>query len=205
MNENNFPELSAIWDEARQQIESGNINKAIEIYKYILVRYADEQVAVEFANAYLGDLYLTIKNLVLAEEHIRKAISLKPDNPGYRYILGFVYTRRERWNEAISEFEIAVKHEPGNGEYLRGLGWAVHSGGDINRGLALLKEANRLAPENTNILADLAVAYMMIDADIAKIYAEKAIRLDPANTFLQNVLKNVLIFRKQFKRYQRNN
>ena len=47
----NIPEFSTIWDEARQYIESGNRDKAIEIYKYILVRYGDEPVAVEYANA----------------------------------------------------------------------------------------------------------------------------------------------------------
>ena len=78
MDRDNIPELSAIWDEARQYIESGNHDKAIEIYKYLLVRYADEPVAVEYANAYLGDLFLTLKKLDLAEDHIKKAINLKP-------------------------------------------------------------------------------------------------------------------------------
>jgi hypothetical protein len=59
--EENVMELITIWDEARQFIESGRTDKAIEIYKYILVRYADEPVAAELANAYLGDIFLTLR------------------------------------------------------------------------------------------------------------------------------------------------
>ena len=109
MAKEGVPELQSIWDEARQYIESGNHDKAIEIYKYILVRYGDDAVAVEYANAYLGDIFLTLQKLDLAEDHIKKAINLKPENPGYRYILGFVYSHKRQWDKAIPEFEIAVK------------------------------------------------------------------------------------------------
>ncbi len=37
MNEENISELHTIWDEARSYIEYGNRDKAIEIYKYILL------------------------------------------------------------------------------------------------------------------------------------------------------------------------
>ncbi len=206
MGGDNIPELSEIWDEARQCIESGNRDKAIEIYKYILVRYANEPVAVEYANAYLADLFLTFRKLDLAEDHIKKAINLKPQNPGYRYILGFVYSHRRRWDKAIPEFEIAVKQEPNNGEYLRGLGWATYSSGDVGRGLPLLKEANRLAPDNVNILTDLAVAYLSsVNMDKAREYAERAVQLDPTNSVAQDVLRTILGFSKRFSQDERHN
>lgn len=206
MDGDDIPELSAIWDEARQCIESGNRDKAIEIYKYILVRYANEPVAVEYANAYLADLFLTLRKLDLAEDHIKKAINLKPQNPGYRYILGFVYSHRRRWDKAIPEFEIAVKQEPNNGEYLRGLGWATYSRGDVGRGLSLLKEANRLAPDNANILTDLAVAYLSsVNMDKAREYAERAVQLDPTNSVAQDVLRTILGFSKRFNQDERHN
>ena len=124
-DQEDIPELQSIWDEARQHIESDNHNKAIEIYKYILVRYADDAIAVEYANAYLGDLFLTLQKLDMAEDHIKKAINIKQENPGYHYILGFIYSYKRQWNKAILEFERAVTREPDNGECLRGLGWAV--------------------------------------------------------------------------------
>jgi tetratricopeptide (TPR) repeat protein len=75
MDEKKVPELYTIWDEAKSHVESGNYGKAIEIYRYILVRYADEKVAVEYANAYLGDIFLRLRQLDLAERHVKKALS----------------------------------------------------------------------------------------------------------------------------------
>ena len=180
-------------------IERGNFDKAIEIYKYILVRYGDNAVAVEYANAYLGDIFLTLQKLDLAEDHIKKAINLKPENPGYRYILGFVYSYKRQWDKAIPEFEIAVAREPDNGEYLRGLGWAIYESGDAAKGLVSLEKASRLAPDNANILTDLAVAYLSsVNIDKAREYAERAVRMDPTNPVAQDVLKKVLSFSKGF-------
>ncbi|MCX6007121.1 MAG: tetratricopeptide repeat protein, partial [Chloroflexi bacterium] len=198
MTQYNVPELESIWDEARQHIESGNHSKAIEIYNYILLRYADDEIAVEYANAYLGDLFLTLKKLELAEAHIKKAINIKPDKPGYRYILGFIYSYKQQWNKAIPEFEIAVTKEPYDGEYLRGLGWAIYNSGDADKGLMLLEQASRLAPDNTNILTDLAVANLCL-ANITKAieYAEKAVRIDPISPIAQDVLKKALSLSKK--------
>jgi len=199
MGKDDLSELNSIWDDARGFIERGDFDKAIEIYKYILVRYGDNTVTVEYANAYLGDIFLTIQKLDMAEEHIKKAINLKPENPGYRYILGFVYSYKRQWDKSIPEFEIAVKKEPDNGEYLRGLGWAIYESGDVVKGLASLEKATRLAPANANILTDLAVAYLSSgNIDKAREYAERVVRLDPANPVAQDVLKNVLSFSKGF-------
>ena len=70
MDNDSVSELSTIWDEAKGHIEQGNHEKAIEIYKYILVRYSDHDIAVEYANAYLGDIFLTLRRLNLAANHI---------------------------------------------------------------------------------------------------------------------------------------
>jgi tetratricopeptide (TPR) repeat protein len=108
MDMDNLPELNTIWDEARNHIIAGNHNKAIDIYNYILIRYGDDAVAVEYAHAYLGDIYLTSQQIDLAEEHIRKAIKHNPEKPDYHYILGFVYTYKRLWEKAIAEFGIAI-------------------------------------------------------------------------------------------------
>ncbi|MFO7996731.1 MAG: tetratricopeptide repeat protein [Dehalococcoidia bacterium] len=201
MTNEDVPELQSIWDEARALIEQGDYDKAIEIYRYILIRYSDEPIAVEHANAYLGNIFLTLRKLNAAEEHIKKAITLKPEKPGYHYILGFTYSIERRWDEAILEFEKALEEEPGNGEYLRGLGWAIYSSGDVARGLSYLEEANRLQPASANIMTDLAVAHFSsLNVDKALEYAEKAVLIDPANAIAQDVLRRVRSFSKGFRR-----
>jgi tetratricopeptide (TPR) repeat protein len=198
MDKKDIPELYTIWDEARGHIESGNHDKAIEIYRYILIRYSDDTTSVEYANAYLGDIFLTLRQLDLAENHIKKAIGYDLENPGYRYILGFIYSVKRQWDKAIPEFQIAVDKEPDDGEYLRGLAWAIFNSGDMAEGLASLEKARRLAPANAGILTDLAVAYLSTgNIDKAKEYAERAVRLDPTNALAQDALKNVLIFSKR--------
>jgi len=200
MDKDSVPELHAIWDEARSHIESGNYNKAIEIYRYILIRYGDNDVAAEHANAYLGDIFLTLQKLDPAEDYIKKAINLKPENPAYHYILGFIYSNKQQWDKSIAEFETAVAKEPNNGEYLRGLAWTVYSSGDVAKGLASLEKASRLAPANANILIDLAVAYLSsVNINKAREYAERAVQMDPINTVAQDVLKEVLSFSKGFR------
>ncbi len=198
MDKDNVPELYAIWDEARSHIEAGNYDKAIEIYRYILVRYGDNDVAAEHANAYLGDIFLTLRKLDLAEDHVKKAIGYKPEKPGYHYILGFIYSVKSQWDGAIPEFELAIDKEPDSGEYLRGLGWAIYSDGDRAKGLAYLHEANHLAPTNVNILTDLASAYIsVVNFSKAREYAERAVRIEPTSALAQEVLESVRSFEKE--------
>jgi len=58
MNSDELPELQSIWDETKSHIERGEYDKAVEIYKYVLIRYSDNAISVEYANAYLGDYLL---------------------------------------------------------------------------------------------------------------------------------------------------
>jgi len=200
MTNEDIPEIQSIWDDARRFIERGDYDKAVEIYQYILIRYSDDPVAVEYANAYLGDIFLTLQKLDPAKDYIKKAINLKPENPSYHYILGFIYSNKRQWDKAIAEFEIAVTKEPDNSEYLRGLAWAVYSSGDVAKGLASLEKASRLEPTNVNILTDLAVAYLAsVNTDKATEYAERAALLDPINSVARDVLKRVQGFSKGFR------
>jgi tetratricopeptide (TPR) repeat protein len=88
MEGNHATELDTLWDEARINVEQGSDDKAIEIYKYILIMYPDDKFAVEYANCYLGDIYLALQHPDLAERYIEKAIKLNPGKPKYRYQLG---------------------------------------------------------------------------------------------------------------------
>jgi len=202
MDRNIGPELHTIWSEAKEHIEQGEYNKAIEIYKYILIRYSDNDIAVEYTNAYLGDIYLKLKQLNLAENHIKKAIDCNPDNPSYHYLLGFTYSIQSQWGRAIAEFEVALDREPDNSEYLRGLGWAMHCAGNKAKGLAYLHRAVDLAPTNVNILTDLAAAYLSdLQFHKAREYAETAVRINPNSNVAREVLANIDRFQRNLGRF----
>ena len=196
------PELHTIWSEAKEHIEQGAYNKAIEIYKYVLIRYSDNDIAVEYANAYLGDIYLKLRQLSLAENHLRKAIDCSPDNPSYHYLIGFTYSIQSQWDKAIGEFEVALDKEPNNSEYLRGLGWAIHCAGDKAKGLAYLHRAIDLAPTNVNILTDLAAIYLSdLQFHKAREYAERAVRIDPNSNVAREVLHSIGRFERDLWRF----
>ena len=72
MNSEETPELRSIWDEAKAHIERGDYDKAVETYRYILIRYADNVTAVEHATVRLGDIYVTTRHLDLADKHLNK-------------------------------------------------------------------------------------------------------------------------------------
>ena len=194
-------EIATIWNEAKAYVEQGNFDKAIEIYRYVFVRYEDNPVAVEYASAYLGDIYLTLGQLDLAESHIKKAISYRPEKPDYHYVLGFVYSVQCRWDKAIKEFEISVNKKTDNAEYLRGLGWACFNAGDKIKGLEHLHRASEMAPSNVHIWLDLANAYLLtLDFERAKQYGAKALLVDPGNSLAREVVGKIEEFHKMYKR-----
>ena len=200
MSNEDVPELLLIWDEAKGYVEKGDYDKAVEIYKYVLVMYGDNDVAVEFASAYLGDLYLTVRRLNLAEKHLKKAIRLAPEKAHYHYILGFTYSVGEHWARAVKEYERALELDPDNGEYERGLGWAMFNGGDRRNGLVHLHRAVELSPAITNALTDLATAMMVLGSiDKARKYGEQAVQADPGNILAHRLLEKV----KDIERIQR--
>ncbi len=185
MGQDTHPELSGIWDEARSYIGKGEFNKAIETCKYILIMYGDDQAVRERANAWLGDAYLLQQQPGLAEDHIRAAIELNPEKAAYRYMLGYIYSKQCRWEDAVRELRKAVHQEPGHDEFNRGLGWAVYNSGDTLTGISILHTAHELNPDNTTVLTDLAVAYSnLAEFRRARYFIRKALNLDPQNPLI---------------------
>jgi len=192
MAEDMVPDLDDLWREADGHIGHGSFDKAIEIYRYILVRYGDNNLANEYANARLGDILLMLGETDLAENHIRKALGYDPENPDYHHSLGFVYYRRQEWKNAVKEYKLAFDREPWNREYLRALGEATFNSGDKQTGLEYLHEVAPLYPENSGMLAELATAYMSLgDMTSAREYAEEAVRTNSSDVMAHAVLRKI--------------
>jgi tetratricopeptide (TPR) repeat protein len=199
MEDQNDPGKPTIWKEAKNHVENGNFDKAIEIYKYLLIRFGENAIVFERANANLADIYLTLKKPDLAEIHIKKAIAHNPNKPDYRGLLGFAYSTQDRWLEAVGEFEAANENDPDNTEILRGLGWAVVNAGDSSKGIAYLNKAKDLAPMDVNILLDLANAYLLAEDFVgAKRYARGAMLLEPDNVLAKKVFDDVCQSQKDY-------
>lgn len=60
-------ELDNIWEEAKAFVDQGDYDKAIEIYKYIKVRYGHDPVANESASTITNGLFQKFSSLSFAE------------------------------------------------------------------------------------------------------------------------------------------
>jgi|SRR5208283_4307833 len=190
--DNEQSELDTIWEEAGAFTDQGDYDKAIETYKYILVRYGDDLTAVEYANAGLAEIYLTLVQFSQAEKHIKKAIQHDPKKPDYHYVLGSLYCLQEEWKKAIGSFQSALAIKPDDPEYLRGLGWATARNGDNAKGLMYLRQATKLAPTNARILMDLAALHLNIaDFANARKYCHQALKANPNNALAKELLDSI--------------
>jgi len=73
-----------------------------------------------------------------------------------------------------------------NGEYERGLWWAIFNGGSRAEDISHLYRALELSPSNIHARADLAGSLLMLrDIKKAREYGEKALRLDPGYVLAQ--------------------
>ncbi len=192
MTDDMASELEDLWHETDDHINHGRFDKAIEIYRYILVRYTDNILANEYANAHLGEILLMLGQTDLAENHVRKALSYDPQNPRYHSLLGFVYYTRYEWQNAVQEYKLALDREPWNREYLHVLGVAIFNSGDREAGMEYLHKVAPLYPDNSGMLTELATAYMSLgDMTSAREYAEEAVRTNPADIMAHAVLRRI--------------
>lgn len=183
-----------LWQEANEHTSRGNFDKAIEIYKYILIRYGANNLANEYANARLGDILFMLGQTDLAEDHLRKALSYNPENPDYHRTLGVIYYTRYEWENAVKEYRVALEKEPWNGTYLLALGKAVFNSGDKKTGLEYLHKAEPFYSDNSGFLAELATAYMSLgDIGNARLYAGKAVAIRPDDIMAWAVLKKTYV------------
>jgi tetratricopeptide (TPR) repeat protein len=188
-------ELDGLWQEADDHVKHGNFGQAIEILKYILIRYGEDRVADERANAQLGDILLTLGRTEKAEIHVRKAISYDPQNPRYRFLMGFIHQTRYEWENAIHEYKSALDRDPNNREYVRALGEAIFESGDKETGIEYLSKAMASSLPNSGILTELATAYLSLgDIERARLCAERAVAIRPDDIMAWAVLQKTHVF-----------
>ncbi len=108
----------------------------------------------------LADIYLFENNLEKADEVLQIARTLHPESGTGMYLDGYIATAKGEFDRAIEILEWANQNLPNNAEILRNLGWAHVMKANIPKWLALLRRAHTLAPDETMIINDLAVALM---------------------------------------------
>lgn len=179
-------ESEVLFSEVKSALEDGNHQRAIETYGAILTQWQGHVEICERASAGLGEVYITLRNLRLAEKCVKQALGYEPLAPHYHYLLGFIYSVDRRWDRARVGFEVAVKGDPENPEYLQGLGWVLCNSRRVCKGRGYLLRALALAPDDVSILTNLALAHMDArEFDKALDYKQRTARIAPGNALVQ--------------------
>ena len=109
-----------------------------------------------------------------------RAIEIDPDNGFAHAVLGLLHTSERAWDEAMQEYELAIRLNPNETNSLLWKGIALMSLGYIDQAIVMFLKAERLDPIFTNVHNWLALAYSMKgNTEIMRRHREKIRRLDP--------------------------
>ena len=168
-----------IVDALQQGLEnhqSGNLQKAENIYKEILIREPDNF----YASNYLGVLYCQIGNYDLAISYIEKAIQLDRDNSHAHYNLGIAFQGKASWDEAIAAYKDALRLNPGNADAFVNLGIVYKYKGLLDEAITCFRTALKLKPDllpACNNLGTVLRQKGLIEDSI--IFLQKGLQLNP--------------------------
>lgn len=108
----------------------------------------------------LGLLYLQTGRPESAAKHIRKALTLRPEDSAARYNLALALKDCKRLDEAVTQLEILLERTPEHIEALNALGNLQRLRGREEHALAVLERASKRSPDHPGILLNLGLAYL---------------------------------------------
>jgi len=114
----------------------------------------------------------------LAEQYMKKAVSLNPGEEQYRFELGVQYFLSKKTRESTSEFEAVVKMNPANGHAHLYLGKILKGAKDYSGAIPYLEKASREQERKLQALVEIGSCYMslrMLDKAIMEL--ERAVNV----------------------------
>jgi Tfp pilus assembly protein PilF len=112
----------------------------------------------DFVPAYvnLADLYRSYHRDSDAETVLTDGLHQVPGNPDLQHALGLLRVRQGRIAEAVPLLEAAARAEANNARYAYVYGVALHDGGHVKQGVAVMERALMRFPRDPNLLSALA-------------------------------------------------
>ncbi len=161
---------------ATQLADNGKPEDAIATVRSLMKGNADDR-----------ELYITLAQIQIrlkrwndAEEALTKASSLasKPEDKDFdKYLLGSVYERQKKYDEAETLFKQVLSHDNTNAAVLNYLGYMLADRGvRLDEALAYVKRAVQLDPQNGAYLDSLGWAYFkMGNLELAEANLRRAV------------------------------
>ncbi len=195
------PEIDRLFGEADRLAQRRDLAGAIICYREILELPEIEKrepLVAECAHWGLAELSLQAKEMARAEDHLRQAIRLNPEEASYHQELGSLYNYQGRLDQAIPELEESLRLRPDHPETIHLLGWALFMSGERVRGRQLLQHAMELDDCDTDILNDLALC-LVEDGKLGQALAlvDRACTIDPKSQLLKSFRELITRRKKQ--------
>jgi len=148
----------------------GQVARAVSAYETAIE--LDKTYIPGYVN--LADLYRSQHDELRAEQILRLALKIRPDNADVHHALGLSLVRQQRTDEAVKELEVASLLAPNDERYIYVYAVALHSTLQTTRALMILQDAHDRFPGNINILNALTAFHSEIgNREKARFYAEK--------------------------------
>ncbi len=144
------------------------------------------------ASINLADLYRQLGRDSDGETVLRAALAASPRAAAAHHALGLTLTRLKKPAEALSEFQRAAELEPDEARYQYVYGVALHSAGQRDQAMTVLKEGLKRHPTNREILQALvSFSQTAGDAKAALGYAEQLAVIAPDDQSLAALIRDL--------------
>jgi predicted CXXCH cytochrome family protein len=140
----------------------------------------------------LADLYRQLGRDGDGESTLRTAIVASPRDAGLHYALGLTLTRLKQPSEALAAFRQAAEFDPDRARYAYVYAVALHSGGDRDEAMSVLKNSLATHPNDRDTLTALInFSREAGDTSSALDYAERLARIFPDDPGLARLLQGL--------------
>ena len=162
-------------------LQKGDSVASLNTMKEAIIRYPDDQnILIQLFN-----YYFTRGKTEEAIAYIDKAILNEKDNPSFHLNKGFALDKLERHEDAIREYELAIKLKPDYTDAYYNIGVIYY-----NKGIKQFDLANAIP---TNEQAKFETEKKKSEDEFAKAvpYLEKAVEYNPLDSYIKDQLKNL--------------
>jgi Tfp pilus assembly protein PilF len=128
----------------------------------------------------LADLYRIQQHDDEAQQLLEKAIALAPNAAEPIHALGLLKVRQKHSQEAIRLLAKAATLQPGNARFSYVYAVALHSGGQVDHAIAVLRQTHARRPADRNVLTGL-ITFERERGNVASAtnYAQQLVQLVP--------------------------
>ena len=152
-----------LMQEARVAEKARDYPRAVELYSQALVIEPGPNAISRDVLRQRAFAYENLKDFARAETDYAAALTIEPVDPEFYAKRAFYLIRRQRYDEALVDFQTGAKLDPKNSTYALGEGNVYEARGEYKRAIERYSEAIRLDPKIANHYAARGSAYNYAD------------------------------------------